>query len=188
MRPVLAAALLFASVAWASGPPRIQTLDGSRLPLFESSAVVTAVFFVCTDCPVSNGYAPEIQRICASYQNRGTACVLVYEDLEASQAEVRKHLAEYGFRSMSAAIDASKAVAKFAKASVTPEAVIIDRQGTIRYRGRIDNRYAALGKPRQQTTVHDLTDALDAVLSGRPVQNAETKALGCFIVDPEILK
>jgi hypothetical protein len=78
-------------------------------------------------------------------------------------------------------------MAKQAKATVTPEAVVIDSKGETRYRGRIDNFYAALGKPRQQVTAHDLRDALDAVLAGRPVPNPETKALGCYIVPPDIL-
>ena len=51
----------------------------------------------------------------------------------------------------------------------------------MKYRGRIDNQYAALGKPRRVVTVHDLRDALDAVLAGRPVANPETEAFGCFI-------
>jgi hypothetical protein len=65
---------------------------------------------------------------------------------------------------------------------------VIDRTGAIRYRGRIDNFYAALGKPRQQVTERDLRNALDAVLSGRPVPKVETEALGCYIVDPALLR
>lgn len=74
------------------------------------------------------------------------------------------------------------------KATVTPEAVVVDRNGEIRYRGRIDNFYADLGKPRQQITQHDLADALNAVLAGKPVLHPETKALGCYIVSPDIFK
>ena len=72
--------------------------------------------------------------------------------------------------------------------AVTPTAVLVDARGAIRYRGRIDNKYAALGKPRQQITEHNLTDALNAVLSGAPVANPETKTWGCFIADPELLR
>jgi hypothetical protein len=58
---------------------------------------------------------------------------------------------------------------------------VIDSSGTVRYRGRINNFYAALGKPRQQVAVHDLRDALEALMAGRPILNPETEALGCFI-------
>jgi hypothetical protein len=64
---------------------------------------------------------------------------------------------------------------------------VIDRTGKIRYRGRIDNFYAALGQTRRQVTEHDLRDALDAIVDGKSVRKSETEALGCFIVDPAAL-
>jgi len=113
-------------------------------------------------------------------------------DTHASSAhldqQVRQHLEEYRYAGMRAAIDRERTAARFAKATITPQAVVIDRAGNIRYRGRIDNLYAAFGKTRQQITRHDLRDALDAVLSGRKVPNPETEALGCFIVDPALLR
>lgn len=65
---------------------------------------------------------------------------------------------------------------------MTPETVVIDRAGAVRYRGRIDNFYVAFGRSRQVVTVHDLRDALDAVLAGNPVANPTTEPIGCFIV------
>ena len=94
---------------------------------------------------------------------------------------VRKHMDAFAYRGIPATIDSSRALADRARATITPEAVVIDERGQIRYRGRIDNLYASLGKPRQQVTMHDLTDALDAVLSGKPVARPETEAIGCFI-------
>jgi len=145
------------------------------------------LFFISSDCPISNSYAPEIQRLCGEYGNKGIGCSLVYEDVGLDTIAMRKHLKEYRYDGMSAVIDRNRKIAKRAKATVTPEAVVIDSRGEIRYRGRIDNFYAALGKPRQQVTTHDLRDALDAVLAGKPVPNPETKALGCYIVPPDIL-
>jgi hypothetical protein len=51
----------------------------------------------------------------------------------------------------------------------------------VRYRGRIDNWYASLGVARQVVTSHDLADAIEAVLAGRPVARRETQAIGCSI-------
>ena len=137
--------------------------------------------------PISNSYAPEIQRVCGDYEKKGVSCSLVYEDVGLDATSMRKHLNEYRYGGMPAVIDGNRKIANRAHATITPEAVVIDSRGEIRYRGRIDNFYAALGKPRQQVTVHDLRDALDAVLAGRPVPNPETKALGCYIVPPDIL-
>ena len=188
---VLAASLLLTAAA-RGGAVRIVGIDGGTMAPFEPAGAANVLFFVATDCPVSNAYAPEIQRICREYGRKGVACSLMYEDVEIPgtrlDEEVRKHLREYQYADMAAAVDRLRAVAKQANASVTPQAVVIDRAGTIRYRGRIDNFYAALGKPRQQVTERDLRQALDAVLAGRPVPRSETEAIGCYIVDPAVLR
>jgi DNA-binding helix-hairpin-helix protein with protein kinase domain len=100
---------------------------------------------------------------------------------------MQKHLQEYRYAGIPAMIDARRKIANRARATVTPEAVVIDSRGEIRYRGRVDNFYAALGKTRQQVTAHDLRDALDAVLAGQKVPNPENRALGCAIVPSDIL-
>ncbi len=176
-----------AASSWAA-VPLATSIDGPKLALFQPQGAAELVFFVCTDCPISNGYAPEIQRICATYRTKDVSCTLVYEDVTVNAGEVRKHLAEYGYRNIRATIDRNRAIAKYAKATVTPQAVLVDKKGVIRYRGRINNLYTDLGKPRRQITEHDLSDALDALLAGRAIANLETKALGCYIVDPEVFK
>jgi thiol-disulfide isomerase/thioredoxin len=175
-------------------PPNAEIIDidGRPLNAFAPAGAASVIFFIATDCPISNSYAPEIQRICKDYAAHDVSCALMYEDVDLDlspsashlDAAVRRHLQEYRYSAIPAAIDRSRTMAKRAKASVTPQAVVIDRLGKVRYRGRIDNFYAALGQTRREVTARDLRDAVDAVLSGRPVQHAETEAVGCFIVDP----
>jgi hypothetical protein len=171
--------------------PRLSTIvvAGALLAAAGTAADASGVayrvlLFVTSDCPMSNGYAPEIRRICDRYRAGGVACTLVYEDARIDSAAVRGHKAEYGLDTIPSVVDSDRQVARTAGATVTPQVVVVDRDGTIRYRGRIDNRYAALGQPRQQITRHDLRDALDAVLAGKPVVTTETEALGCFIAAP----
>ncbi len=178
--------LLLAGVAIAAGG--IRGIVGRVIDPFEPAGKATAVFFVCTDCPISNFYAPEIQSICRDYRSRGVDCALMYEDLKVDAATVLAHLKEYGYHGIPVAIDADREIAERAGATVTPQAVVIDHDGQVRYRGRIDNFYAALGRPRQKVTQHDVRDALDAVLAGKTVAEPETKALGCYIVDPDVLE
>jgi hypothetical protein len=150
------------------------------------AAKAEVLFFVSTDCPISNSFAPEIQRICRDYAAKGVGCSLFYEDFQVDTAAVHKHLAEYGYDHIPAVIDADGRVAAKAHATITPQAVVIDSADKIRYLGRINNFYAELGKPRRVVTVHDVRDALDSVLAGKTVANPETKALGCYIVPPDI--
>src|SRR5262245_8917349 len=177
-----------------AGDVRLRDLSGHDLRPFATGARASVVFFVATDCPVSNAYAPEIQRVCREYEPRGVGCSLVYEDVDTTSApqtldaQVRTHLGEFKYESIPAAIDRDRMAATHARASITPTAVVVDRSGAVRYRGRVDNLYAALGKTRQQVTSHDLRDALDAVLAGHPVPHPETEAVGCYITDPALLR
>lgn len=148
----------------------------------EPSGAANVLFFVATDCPVANAYAPEIQSICSAYRSKGVSCALVYEDARVSPADVRAYVEQHRYQGIPAAIDADASLAARVNASVTPETVMIDRAGAIRYRGRIDNFYVAFGKSRQVVTVHDLRDALDAVLAGKSVATRATDPVGCFIV------
>lgn len=147
---------------------------------------LTVLFFVTSDCPISNYYAPEIQRICGEYGQRDVVCSLVYEDVNIDATGLHKHLDEYRYGKIPTVIDRDRTVAAKAGATVTPQAVLMDANGNIRYRGRIDNRYEELGKPRRVVTERDLRGALDAMLSGKPVPRPETRAVGCYIVSPDL--
>ena len=143
-------------------------------------ARATVLFFIAHDCPIANGYAPEIQRIAARYAPRGVACLLVYVEPDLTAAGARKHCAAYGYR-VPALRDLRHALVRMTGATVTPEAVVLAPDGHALYRGRIDDKYVSLGQPRYRVSRHDLRDALDAIVQHRPVPHPATTALGCFI-------
>jgi hypothetical protein len=58
---------------------------------------------------------------------------------------------------------------------------VLTPKGELLYLGRIDNRLEDFGKQRVQVTEFDLRTSLDAILAGKPVPKARTKALGCAI-------
>ncbi len=140
----------------------------------------SVLLFVGTDCPVSNQYAPEIRRICAEYGPAGAQCTLVYSDRQATAAQVRKHLGEFGLQ-IPAVLDGSQALAMHAGATVTPQAAVYAPGGVLAYSGRIDNLYAGLGRPRQAATERDLRNALEDLVAGRTVRTPRTQAIGCYI-------
>ncbi len=169
-------------LALLAGSLQIRAIDGSLFRPLDPSGVANVLVFVSTDCPVSNAYAPELQRVCAAYSASGIACSLIYEDPKVTRAEVRKHLAEYRYRAVGAAIDLDGSLAAQLGASVTPQVVVVDRGWTVRYSGRIDNLYEALGSPRRVVTAHDLENALTAIVGGKAPTVYRTEAVGCYIV------
>jgi hypothetical protein len=159
----------------------IPDIDGvARTPL-KPEGKASVLFFITNDCPISNSYAPEVQRICAEYSPKNVACSLIYVDPSLTAADVRKHLTEFRYSGISAFLDPTHKLARAAGATVTPEAAVIGPAGQVLYRGRIDNVYAGLGKRRPEATEHDLRNAIEETLSGKPVSTPVTKAVGCYI-------
>lgn len=157
--------------------------NGNRVTLLQDkSRRATVLLFVTNDCPITNHYAPEIKRICDTYMARKVAFYLVYADPELKAAAVRQHRKDYRLP-CPALLDPAHHLVHFTGATVTPEAVILAPDGKRLYKGRIDDRYLDFGKARYAATTHDLRQALDAVLQGKPVPRSITKAVGCFIPD-----
>jgi hypothetical protein len=136
--------------------------------------------FVGTECPISNSYSPEINRIVADYSRRGFDFYVVYSDPTVSQADAKRHATEFGY-TCPALWDHQQVLERWAGATATPQAVVMNASGDTLYCGRIDNWYEDFGKMRYAATVHDLRDALDAIASGKKVAAGVTKVVGCPI-------
>src|SRR5678816_3696929 len=124
---------LILAVVLLSGAWQARDVDVTIRDLFAPSGPANVLVFVASDCPVSNGYAPEIQRICRDYRAKGVACSLVYEDVAIDQARVRAHRDEYGYKDIAAVTDGDRAIAERARATVTPQAVIVGPAGNVKY-------------------------------------------------------
>lgn len=150
-------------------------------PLQSGTDRPVVLLFVTTECPVSNRYAPEIQRLATKYSKRADFW-LVYADPQDTPEQIATHLKEYSLR-IAAVRDPGFALAHRSHARVTPEAALFDRNRNLVYHGRIDNRFIRFGTERPSATQHDLDDAVQEVLDGKPVKTAETPAVGCYIAD-----
>jgi hypothetical protein len=161
----------------------VVTLDGSAVdPLQRGSHRATLLLFVCTDCPVSNRYAPEIRRLAERFTSRGVRVWLVYPDRADSAGDIRTHLVEYDLPAI-ALRDPDHVLIKRARATVTPEAAVFDAEGVLRYHGRIDDRYRSVGISRPFPTERTLENAVTAVLEGRSVARPYAPAVGCIVAD-----
>ena len=164
----------------------VKDIHGQTQQPFRARAKASVVFFITDDCPISNRYAHEIRRICESNSGRAN-CTLAYIDPDMTPTKVEKHMSEFGHGAYPAVIDSKHTLVKAAGATVTPEAAVILADGTVAYRGRIDNTYVTFGQSRREATEYDLKNALDQIASGKPVAVPRTKAVGCYITPLELL-
>lgn len=142
----------------------------------------TVLLFVSSTCPVSNRYAPDLRRLSDAYAKTGVAFWLIYPDPADTLDEIRGHIAEFKLPGTPMR-DTSHAIVKRAGATITPEAAVYNSRGQLTYRGRIDDRYSAVGIERSAATRHDLADAIAATLAGTPIKDSRTQAVGCYIAD-----
>jgi hypothetical protein len=152
-------------------------------PLDSARGMVAVLIFVRTDCPISNRYAPTIERLSA--QNAAnTKFFLVFPDRSETSSSLQKYTSDFGY-AFSAIRDPQHLLVKRAHARFTPEAAVFDRKGFLVYHGRIDNQYQTFGRARPVPTTHELQDAIHAALNGRAPDRAEVPGVGCSISDLE---
>lgn len=192
MQRRFALALLVASLACRAtpGPERSGGPEGSGRPRIAADAHPLApapgrlnvLVFVTTDCPIANGYAPEIQAIAAEHRDDPVGFFLVHVDPEITAERALAHAREFGY-ALPLVLDPEQALVARTGVTVTPEAVVVDAAGELLYRGRVDDLYENLGRKRRFPRRRDLRAALDAALAGRPIETPRTAAVGCLVPD-----
>jgi len=152
--------------------------DGKPVALKDllASNKVVAVIFIATRCPVSNAYNGRMAAIAKEYAAKGVAVVGINSNVTEPAAEVVEHARKNGL-DFGILKDPGNRVADAWGATRTPEVFLLDPKGVVLYHGRIDESQ----DDEKGVQSPDLRNALNAVLSGKPVPKAETKAFGCTI-------
>jgi thiol-disulfide isomerase/thioredoxin len=177
---VFAAVCFVALVAVAGQRPTDSQGNGVD-PLQAGAGKPVVLFFLSTDCPISNRYAPTIQALAAKYAGRATFW-LVYPSSLEKPSEIAARLQEYGYKQPWLRDPDHRLVAK-SDVTITPEAAVFDEHGRLQYHGRIDDLYESISRSRRAATKHDVDDVVSAILSSQPISNHSNPAVGCYIAD-----
>lgn len=140
---------------------------------------VEVEWFLAVECPISNRYVPELNRIVKLYQPKGVRFTAFFPEPALDQARLDRWAREFAAE-FAVQLDAGGRQARQSGATVTPEAAI-RRDGKWYYRGRIDDRYVGWGKARPEPTRRDVIETLDLLLAKQTPAPRFTKAWGCFI-------
>ncbi|MDL5049808.1 redoxin domain-containing protein [Oscillatoria amoena NRMC-F 0135] len=171
---LLVPSMIAGEIAIGDPAPKMKLIDMSGKTVEVAPAgKTTVVTFVSTQCPISNDYNDRMIALYKDYSAKGVHFLFVNSNSTEPADVVAKHKQEAGFPfDVHKDIDAVDLLG----ASVTPESYVFDKNGKLVYHGYIDDSRNAA---RIQN--NGLRDALDAVLAGKPVAKATTKAFGCTI-------
>lgn len=142
----------------------------------------TVLCFLGTECPLAKLYGPRLQAMADQFAQDGVRFLGINSNVQDSMDELRSYASAHEL-SFPMAKDYDRSVALAVGATRTPEIVVVDRSGTVRYRGRVDDQYEP-GIARASATQHDLRDAITALIQGKAVPKPVTTAVGCLISLP----
>jgi len=185
------------SVAWAQDDTMKSLTLGSKAPMSDtkmksvdgkdySIASVagkkgTLVVFTCNHCPWAKAWESRIVALGNDFTKQGVGVIAINSNDPSAYDEdsyaTMQDRAKTDKMAYPYVVDATSNVARAFGASHTPEAFLFDKSGKLVYHGGIDDN----AKEPDQVKDKYLEVALTSVVAGKPVAQAETKALGCGI-------
>ncbi|HXT42381.1 MAG TPA: redoxin family protein [Candidatus Angelobacter sp.] len=170
---------------------KLRGVDGKRYSLGSfKKADVLVIVFTCNHCPTAQYYEERLKQIAGDYKTRGVSLVAInpndpgsirldelgYTDLSDSFDEMRIRARSKEFNFPYLYDGEMQAAARAYGPVATPHVFVFDKERKLRYAGRVDD-----SERPEFVKVHDLRDAIDALLAGREVQSKRTKSFGCSI-------
>lgn len=140
----------------------------------------TVLLFWSVECPLCLNYTPEMKNLESLWTDSMVQFVYVlsgneFKDLEANPTMKRE------FEDKKVLLDTNLLVTKYFKASVTPQAIVLNEKANVIYSGKIDNWMVTLGQKRQVIDTFYLKDALIALSQNETPKIAHTRPVGCVI-------
>jgi peroxiredoxin len=168
------------------------TLEGIDGKMHKSSdytkTKALAILFESVHCPVSIAYEGRAEELYRTYRDKGLTFIAInpnnpkavrlnelgYTDMTDSMPEMKVRAAFKGIDWPYLYDGETQVTSMKFGAVATPHIFIFDQDHTLRYQGAIDDNQ----KPGDVKN-HYAKDAIEALLAGKPVATAESRAFGC---------
>jgi peroxiredoxin len=144
-----------------------------------SDAIVLS--FTCNHCPYAQGYEDRFIALAKEFMPKGVSFLAInsndaknYPDDSFENMKKRAQDKKYPFSYLH---DETQQVARAYGAVCTPHVFVVDKARNIAYEGRIDDNW----KDPKAAKTHDLRNAIEDLLAGKPVRVTNTGPMGCSI-------
>jgi thiol-disulfide isomerase/thioredoxin len=166
--------------AKAPGFSLVNAVDDATVTMKPDDGKVKVVVFTCNSCPYAKAFESRIIGLANQFGHQGVSFYAIdpnddtkYPDESLANMKARATEKGYPFPYLK---DGDSKIARAYGARVTPHVFLLDADGTVRYRGYIDDS----AKPAERTN-EGLSNALKALLGGREIGKSDTRAFGCTI-------
>ena len=164
-------------------------IDGKIHKLSDySESKILVIVFTCDHCPTAQLYESRIKKLAGDYRDKGVALVAIepnnpnairldelgYTDVSDSLDEMKIRAAYRHFNFPYLYDGETQSVARAYGPQATPHVFIFDQQRKLRYEGRVDN-----SQRESLVKTQDARNAIDALLTGKPVPVERTRVFGC---------
>jgi len=163
----------------------VNDLDGKAVSLSDYAGKIVVLEWTNVGCPFvkkhyGSGNIPKLQQ---TYTAKGVIWLSINSsapgrDGNFPAAEVKSRRAAWHAASTDYLTDPDGKVGRLYGAKTTPHFFIIDGSGALRYAGAIDSIPSPDPADIPQAENY-VSEALDALLAGRPVKTASTRSYGC---------
>ena len=158
---------------------RFLDVDGAICRLGDDNgAGPAALVFVDAECPVSARYLGELNDFAAAAEAAGIDFYAVVSSPHRTWTDARVLRDDYDLR-VPVLFDPSGDLANRLGPVTLPEAFVINERDRMIYRGRIDDRFAEIGRLRRVIGSHDLLEAF-AIAHNPQVKARVTEPVGCI--------
>lgn len=170
--------------AASRGPLKGIDLSGRLIRLGEKSGCkAVVVTFMSTQCPISNGYLPQLNDLSSKYRRQGVEFYGVISDPSVSRSDALNHSQTYSVR-FPVLFDGSGELRLGLSPTHTPHTFVLKESGAVVYSGAIDDRYVKVGRKKDLARTAYLEDAIKSMVDGTAIAVPQTKPIGCLMEEP----
>lgn len=164
---------------------KLKNIDGNMVSLSDyKDAKGFIITFTCNTCPYAVLYEDRIIALDKKYASKGYPVIAINPNNPKTKPgdsfeEMQKRAKEKGF-TFPYLVDQGQHVYPKYGATKTPHMFILEKTSngnTVKYIGAIDDNY----KDASLVKIKYVEHAVDALLSGKEIEQKETKAIGCSI-------
>jgi hypothetical protein len=169
-------------LASKSAPAADAVKAGDKIPAFKATVTsvldsqtqgtLTAYHVVGVKCPATPRYVERMKTLEAGYRAKGVEFVYVFPNKTEDAETKQKWFEEQGFKGMFLN-DADASIARSLGSKKTAEVFLVDKAGTVLYRGGIDDNLDA-----SKASKHFVAAALDEHLANKEVTTKSGPVFG----------